>query len=68
MNATYTRNQAMKRLGIKSANAFKHLAKKFPASFVLVEQGLSKFSRYDKDALDSFAERQGSPKNQFHFA
>ena len=65
MNATYTRDQAMERLGIKSRNAFKHLAKKYPQSFVLV-QGSSKFPRYDKDMLDSFAKKRDSLKDQLH--
>jgi hypothetical protein len=66
MNETYTRDQAMERLGIKSWNAFKHLAKKFPESFVLLKQGSSKFPRYDKDALDKLANKRESLKDQLH--
>ena len=68
MNETYTRNQAMERLMIKSTNAFKHLAKKYPEAFVLVKQGSSKFPRYDKAALDDFASRRDLLKDQFYFA
>ena len=68
MNATYTHNQAMERLGIKSRNAFKHLAKKHPESFVVVKQGSSKFPRYDKDALERLARIRDSLKDQLHLA
>ena len=64
MNATYTRDQAMEQLGIKSRNALKHIAKKHPESFILVKQGSSKFPRYDKDALDSLAKTRDSRKDQ----
>lgn len=64
MNATYTRNQAMERLGLKSMNAFKHLAKRYPEVFVLVKHVSSKFPRYDKDALDGFARMRDSLKDQ----
>ena len=66
MNATYTRNQAMERLGIKSRNAFKHLAKKYPEVFGLVKQVSSKFPRYDKDVLDRFANTRDSLKDRLH--
>lgn len=62
MNETYTRDQAMTRLGIKSLNAFKFLTKKYPEPFVLVTQGSSKFPRYDKAAIDRFAELRNSLK------
>ena len=67
MNETYTRNQVMERLGIKSTNAFKHLVRKYPDSFVLI-QGVSRFPRYDKAAVDRFAKRQDSLKDPIHFA
>ena len=62
MNETYTRDQAMTRLGIKSRNAFKYLVEKYPEPFVLVTQGSSKFPRYDKAAIDRFAELRNSLK------
>lgn len=63
MNETYTRGQAMELLRIRSTNAFKHLAKKHPEAFVLVKQELTRFPRYDKDALDGFAKRRDSLKD-----
>jgi len=66
MHVTYTRNQAMERLGIKSRSAFKHLAKKYPEVFVLVKQVPSKLPRYDKEALDRFAKIRDSLKDQLH--
>ena len=63
---TYTRDQVMQRLGIKSRNAFKHLAKKYPESFILVKQGSFKFPRYDKAAIDNFAKIRESLKDQIH--
>src|SRR5690349_8415751 len=47
-----TRDQAMERLGIKSRNAFKHLAKKYPDYFVLVQEMSTRFPRYNKVAVD----------------
>jgi len=66
MNETYTRDQAMELLGIKSRNAFKHLAKKYPTAFVVVEGGSSKFPRYDKEALERFAKMRDSLRDQLH--
>jgi hypothetical protein len=66
MNETYTRDQVMERLGIKSRNAFKHLAKKYSEYFVLVQQGSTRFPRYNKAAVDRFAEIRASLKDQFH--
>jgi hypothetical protein len=68
MNEIYTRDQAMARLGIKSRNAFKQLASKYPEHFVLVTQASSKFPRYDKAAIDRFAELRDSLKARIHFA
>lgn len=64
MNETDTRDQAMARLGIKSRNAFKQLANKEPESFVLVTQGMPKFPRYDKAAIDRFAELRDALRAQ----
>jgi hypothetical protein len=68
MNETYTRDQAMQRLGIKSGNAFKQVAGKYPEHFVLVTQGSSKFARYDKAAIDRFAELRDALRARVHFA
>ncbi len=62
MKETYTRQEAMDRLGLRSANAFLQLARKYPDAFVVVAQATTKRSgydkqiRYDKAALDRFAE------------
>jgi hypothetical protein len=54
MNETYTRKQAMQRLGIRSTHAFTHLEKKYPEAFVIIKQVTSKHLRYDKATLDKF--------------
>jgi hypothetical protein len=66
MNETYTRDQAMARLGIKSRNAFKQLASKYPESFVIVKEESSKFPRYDKAAIDRFAELRDALRARIH--
>jgi hypothetical protein len=69
---TYTLTEAMHRLGIRSANAFFQLERKYPHAFVIMKRGSGKdyHSRkgvlYHKATLDSFAERreyrnQGKP-------
>ena len=58
MNQTYTRKQAMQLLGIKSTNAFSHLAKKYSEMIVLVKADTGKHPRYDRAALDRFAEKR----------
>ena len=68
MNETYTRDQAMQRLGIKSRNAFKQLASKYPEHFVLVTQGSYKFARYDNATIDRFAELRDALRARIHFA
>jgi hypothetical protein len=61
---TYTRQQAMDRLGFKSANAFFQLERKYPEAFVVMKRGpgTDVHSRrnveYDKATLDGFAERR----------
>ena len=55
MNEYYTRKQAMELLGLRSANAFLHLARKYPEAFVNVNQ--TKYNKnpwYDKATLDRF--------------
>jgi hypothetical protein len=66
MNETYTRDQAMERLGIKSRNAFKQLAAKYPESFIIVDLRAGKYPRYNKAAIDRFAEVRDALKNQIH--
>lgn len=57
MNETYTRQQAMERLGLKSANVFFQLERKYPQAFVIMKQGKSRdTNRYDKATIDKFAE------------
>ena len=64
MNETYTLQQAMARLGIKGANTFFHLERKYPHAFIVMKRGSSKdvHSRkgiqYHKATLDRFAERR----------
>ena len=59
MNETYTRQQAMDRLGFRSVNAFLQLERKYPNAFVVVKHDYTKKSDkqtyYDKDTLDRFA-------------
>jgi hypothetical protein len=56
---TYTRLQAMERLGLKSANAFFQLVRKYPDAFVVMKQGKGREDiRYHKITLDRFAERR----------
>ena len=57
MNDTYTREQAMERLGFKSANAFFQLERKHPDAFVVMKRGPGNRNiLYHKVTLDRFAE------------
>jgi len=65
MNETYTLKEAMERLGIKSANAFFQLERKYPDAFVVMQRGFSKKDvhsrkdiQYHKAMIDRFAERR----------
>ena len=60
MNETYTRSQAMERLGLLSRNSFLFLMRKYPEAFVIVNQGTAadKNPLYDKVALDNFARKR----------
>jgi hypothetical protein len=60
MSETYTRKQAMERLGILSTNSFLFLQRKYPEAFVVVNQGTAadKNPLYDKTTLDNFAQRR----------
>ena len=57
MDQTYTREQAMKRLGIKSMSTFRRLERKYPQVFINVNLGVHRDTQplYDKTALDKFA-------------
>lgn len=61
---TYTRQQAMDRLGIKSANVFFQLIRKYPDAFVIMKGSHNKDARYDKATLDRFAERRNYFKQE----
>jgi hypothetical protein len=64
MNETYTLKQAIERLGLKGANSFFQLERKYPEAFVVVKQvpGSDAHSHknvhYHKAMLDRFAERR----------
>ena len=60
MSETYTRRQAMDRLGIWSTNSFLFLQRKYPEAFVIVNHGVAtdKNPLYDKATIDSFAKRR----------
>ena len=56
MNEYYTRQQAMERLGIRSANAFLQLVRKYPEAFVNINPHIQKDKHpwYDKPTVDKF--------------
>ena len=58
MNETYTLQQAMDLLGIRSANAIFLLERKYPHAFVVMKRGPRRDMRYHKATLDRFAERR----------
>jgi hypothetical protein len=60
MHETYTRKQAMERLGIRSTNAFLSLAKRYPEGFVIVYPGIpgTRQPHYDRVQVDKFAEQR----------
>jgi hypothetical protein len=57
---TYTRNEAMERLGLNpsSRSAFMYLKKRYPKFFVIIHQGTDRGNPtlYDKAQLDKFIE------------
>ena len=57
MDQTYTREQAMERLGIRSMSAFRRLERKYPQVFINMNLGVHRDRQplYDKTALDKFA-------------
>jgi hypothetical protein len=55
MKETYTRQEAMKRLGLKTSSAFLRVEKRYHEAFIVV-QGVAKGQvRYDRVLLDQFA-------------
>ncbi|HSB02850.1 MAG TPA: hypothetical protein VLE49_19530 [Anaerolineales bacterium] len=64
MQDTYTREQAMDRLGFRSANAFFQLERKYPDAFVIMKRGPGRDFRYDKATLDRFVERRAYFKQE----
>jgi hypothetical protein len=56
MKEIYSRKEAMKRLGLRSVNAFLQLESKYPEAFVIVKRSRYGPRRYDKAMLDRFAE------------
>ena len=66
MSETYTRKQAMERLGIWSTNSFLFLQRKYPEAFVIVNQGSDRDKNplYDKATLDDFAKIREDAKRE----
>ena len=57
MNQTYSREQAMQRLGIRSMSDFRRFERKYPQVFMNVNMGVHSDTQrlYDKTAIDNFA-------------
>ncbi len=55
MTRTYTRREAMERLGLRTMFEFLRLEKKYPEAFVVVIRDPHKAVEYDKTLLDQFA-------------
>jgi hypothetical protein len=66
---TYTRTQAMEALGIKGANAFHSLRRRYPQAFIVVHQGTGRGNEtlYDKQAIDKFIQWRKLKKNYDHY-
>jgi hypothetical protein len=64
MNETYTLQQAMDRLGIRTASTIFHLERKYPHAFVVMKRGPHRDIRYHKATLDRFAERREYSKQE----
>ena len=60
MDDSYSRTQAMERLGLRSTNSFLFLERKYPDAFVIVNQVAAgdRHARYDKATLDNFAKKR----------
>jgi hypothetical protein len=67
---TYTNKQAMEKLGLTSRSAFYHLKRSCPKAFIVVDPGADtdKVTRYEKKALDQFAEIVECVKTEAHKA
>jgi hypothetical protein len=57
MNETYTREQAMERLDIRSMRDFRRFERTYPQVFMNVNMGVHRDTQrlYDKTAVDNFA-------------
>ena len=69
MKETYTLKEAMERLGIKTANTFFQMERKYPEAFVVVKKkGMGYHNRrnihYDKATLDRFADSRDNFKKE----
>ena len=58
MDKTYSREQAMERLGIKSVKEFRRFERRYAETFANVNLGVHRDTQplYDKTALDQFAD------------
>ena len=69
MKETYTRKEAMDRLGLSNMYEFVRLEKRYPEAFVVVIRDPRKAVEYDKTLLDQFAnwrERFKTENNEEH--
>jgi len=55
MKGVYTRQEAVKRLGLNNIFELIRLEKKYPEAFVVVKRDPHKAVEYDKTVLDRFA-------------
>ena len=55
MKETYTRQEAVKRLGLQNMFELIRLEKSYPEAFVAVKRDRHKAVQYDKTVLDRFA-------------
>ena len=55
---TYSLQEAMDKLGYRSANSFFHFVRKYSDAFVIMKQGPGTQVHYHKATLDRFAERR----------
>jgi hypothetical protein len=62
MNEHYNEKEAMSKLKLYSVNAFRHLARKYPHVFVIMNPRAAKDKErwYDKAAVDKFAAARDS--------
>ncbi len=54
MKDSYTRDEAMKLLKLKSTSAFLQLERKYPEAFVVVDRSAHGKAEYDKAMFDRF--------------